>query len=86
MAQQFAHSWGENIEVEQDEKSAHNTNDKDLHDEHIQELEDKISSLELQIAEVKTPMLKQGLQGTLHTLRQELAKAGQDESVDSEDD
>ncbi|KXS94979.1 hypothetical protein AC578_9475 [Pseudocercospora eumusae] len=84
MARDFSKAWGDDIEVLEDEKSA--VVDGDIQeDEESTELLQKIRTLESQIKEVKTPMLKESLEGTLRALRLELAKADYDEDEDEDE-
>ncbi|EME79467.1 uncharacterized protein MYCFIDRAFT_156764 [Pseudocercospora fijiensis CIRAD86] len=84
MAREFAGAWGDEIEVMEDGKGMASAGESE-EDREREELLQKIETLESQIKEVKTPMLKESLEGTLRALRMELAKANQDASDDEED-
>jgi hypothetical protein len=86
MARDFAREWGNDMQVQQAEKPTSSTVKDNMQEQHVEELRQKIKTLELQVTEVKTPMLKQGLEGTLHTLRRELAKAEESVLGDEDDD
>jgi hypothetical protein len=49
----------------------------------INELEQKIGELELQVAEVKTPLLKQGIESTLLMLKDQLRSSLNQRSANS---
>lgn len=85
MARDFAEAWGDEIEVLEDEKGA--SGDENVQeDQENAELLQKIKTLESQVKEVKTPMLKESLKGTLRALKLELAKADQGASDEDEDE
>jgi hypothetical protein len=84
MAQDFAAAWGNDMEIEEMQKST-TGNEDDLQKSHVKELQRKIEALGLQCSEAKTPMLKQGLEGTLHVLRRELAKVDQEATEEETD-
>jgi uncharacterized protein (TIGR02452 family) len=86
MVHDFVQYWGDEATVEQMDKTDRSSSAANAYDEHVAELAQKIEALELQIAEAKTPMLKQGLEGTLHTLKQEFAKAHRQASEYGEDE
>ncbi|KAF7193500.1 hypothetical protein HII31_05174 [Pseudocercospora fuligena] len=85
MARDFAEAWGDEIGVLQDEKGG-TVGESIDEDQENAELLQKIETLESQIKEVKTPMLKESLEGTLRALKLELAKADQDASDEDEDE
>jgi len=74
MAENFAAAWGDDIRVEYGEKKLKmaSTLGNEEDERNLEELQDKIRELELQITQVKTPLLKQGLESTLQTLRAQL--------------
>ena len=88
MAREFARYWGDEVEVVEVQTSSRRSADRDVREEHVRELEEKIHALQLQMSEVKTPILRQGLEGTLQTLKLELEKVFQErgEEEDTEED
>jgi hypothetical protein len=76
MAEEFAASWGSGIEFDREtvvkpRRQFQNEDDG----RHLRELQEKIRELELQIPQVRTPLLKRGLEEALQALRPQLAAA-----------
>jgi hypothetical protein len=69
MAEEFAAYWGDNIRVERKVKASSKSSEADSAEQDVGELMQKIEALQLQICQVKTPMLKQGLEITLQSLQ-----------------
>ena len=75
VAEEFAAVWGLDIEVEHHElaESDCGQTKDDEHSGNVDELREKIKELELQIPQVKTPILKSGLEHMLRGLHTQLA-------------
>jgi hypothetical protein len=70
MARTFATLWGSEVEldeVDKPERASQLINDDETQD--LKELETKIDDLELQLKQVKTPLLRKGIEDTLKALR-----------------
>lgn len=86
MARDFALGWGDGMQLEHAEKPINSTVKDGMQEQHVKELTQKIEALQLQINDVKTSLLRQGLEGTLRVLRQELAKTEESVLEDGDDD
>lgn len=89
MAEDFASAWGTDINIDysfmKERTSSKVVNEAE--ERHLAELRDKIQQLEMQLEEVKTPLLKQGLEEMLDTLQRQLQEAGGlDSDVGTSDD
>jgi hypothetical protein len=76
MAEDFALCWGSGIDLERNmmDKSRRRVPNQD-DDGNLKELQEKVRELELQISQVKTPLMRKGLEDALQALRPQLAAA-----------
>jgi hypothetical protein len=85
MAEEFAQYWGDDIQIESAAKRSDEPSNTDPGEEDLEELQQKIETLEVQLKNVKTPMLRQGLESTLQALKSELATTNEAASNEDEE-
>ena len=86
LAAEFAKHWDDDIAINQTEKQSQGTVGPNQDQQNVEELQQKIEALEVQLNEVKTPMLRQGLENTLQTLKDQLANTYYEGAKDESDD
>jgi O-acetyl-ADP-ribose deacetylase (regulator of RNase III) len=86
MAEEFAKAWGADIKIEYGEirERASTVGGNEVEERHLKELGEKIRVLESQLEQVKTPLLRQGLENALTSLQIQLEEAeGSSSSVNA---
>jgi O-acetyl-ADP-ribose deacetylase (regulator of RNase III) len=83
MAEEFAEAWGNDIKIEHGaiRERASTVGGNEVEERHLKELREKIWVLESQLEQVKTPLLRQGLENALASLQAQLEEAGGSSSI-----
>lgn len=86
MAEEFAKSWGDDIAIEYGavRERISTVGGNEVEKRHLEELKEKIRVLESQLEQVKTPLLRQGVENALATLQGQLEEAGSDSGFTNE--
>jgi hypothetical protein len=78
LAEEFAKAWGKDIEIEYGavRERASTVGGNEVEERNLEELKEKIRVLESQLEQVKTPLLRQGLENALATLQAQVEEVG----------